>query len=115
MTTRMGKDCDICHHSTFKLLAPRVFLQCSRCGIRCHKQHYDDQESIPACKGKQFIFFSTRFVSFSLSRVVVSHNSSTPAKSLLIMCNSDIEQRQWIEKLYKKIPRIPNHQDDSSK
>lgn len=52
ITTRMGKDCEICHHSTFKLLAPRAFLQCSRCGIRCHKQHYDDQESIAICKGK---------------------------------------------------------------
>ncbi len=47
----MGKDCALCNHSSFKL-TPRSFLQCTKCGICCHKQHYDDGESIKPCKGK---------------------------------------------------------------
>jgi hypothetical protein len=49
-----GKDCELCKSTSYNFLSPRPFLQCTRCGIRCHKQHYDDGESIQQCQGKNY-------------------------------------------------------------
>jgi hypothetical protein len=54
VTNRSGKDCDICHHTTFKFFTSRPSLQCTKCGARYHKQHYDDGELIQPCKGKTY-------------------------------------------------------------
>jgi len=44
-------------------------------------------------------------------KIVLVYGSS-PAKGLLVMCNNENEQKQWITKLRKKILRPQNSQDD---
>ncbi|CAF1365200.1 unnamed protein product [Adineta steineri] len=83
VTYRMRTECEVCNHPCYHLLSPPPCLQCTRCRVRCHKQHYDDGEFIPPCR-----VYDTLTV-----------------KELLVMCPSDKEQRHWIAKLSKKIPR----------
>ena len=47
---------------------------------------------------------------FSLLIILVYDTSSV--KELLVMCASENEQRQWIAKLSKKVPRLPIPQSD---
>src|SRR4051812_15200028 len=107
----MGKECDLCNHSSNKFLSPRPFLQCTRCGIRCHKQHYDDKDSIQHCPGKIIEKKPNNNNSLIIFRIVISYSSS--AKQLLVMCGTENEQKQWIAKLRKKLPRQQSTQDDS--
>ena len=107
----MGKDCDMCHHSSFKIFTARTILQCSRCGIRCHKQHYDDGEAIQSCRGKISFRINDNKILLMIVLIVLLNSSST-AKGLLVMCNSEDEQRQWIAKLMKKIHRQPRSSDE---
>lgn len=102
MTARLGKDCDVCNHASFHFLTKSVYLQCTQCGLRCHKQHLDDKDKdpIPSCKGTTNIFVLLDLYGFYFS---VSFHPSSPAKSLLVMCNSESEQKVWLGKLTKII------------
>ncbi|CAF3786859.1 unnamed protein product [Rotaria sp. Silwood1] len=93
VTYRMRTECEVCNHPCYNLISPPPCLQCTRCRVRCHKQHYDDGEFIQPCR-----VYDTLTV-----------------KELLVMCTSEKEQKQWITKLSKKIPRPPISQLDSSR
>ncbi|CAF4050308.1 unnamed protein product, partial [Rotaria sp. Silwood2] len=90
VTYRMRTECEVCNHPCYNLISPPPCLQCTRCRVRCHKQHYDDGEFIQPCR-----VYDTLTV-----------------KELLVMCASEKEQKQWINKLSKKVPRPPIPQLD---
>ncbi|CAF3673868.1 unnamed protein product [Rotaria socialis] len=90
---RMRTECEVCNHPCYNLISPPPCLQCTRCRVRCHKQHYDDSEFIQPCR-----VFDTLTV-----------------KELLVMCGSEKEQKKWISKLSTKVPRPPNSQLDSTR
>ncbi|CAF1421258.1 unnamed protein product, partial [Rotaria sordida] len=91
VTYRMRTECEVCNHPCYNLISPPQCLQCTRCRVRCHKQHYDDGEFIQPCR-----VYDTLTV-----------------KELLVMCSSEKEQKQWITKLSTKVPRPPLSQTDS--
>ncbi|CAF3906554.1 unnamed protein product, partial [Rotaria magnacalcarata] len=89
---RMRTECEVCNHPCYNLISPPPCLQCTRCRVRCHKQHYDDSEFIQPCR-----VYDTLTV-----------------KELLVMCASEKEQKKWISKLSTKVPRPSNSQLDST-
>ncbi|CAM4791193.1 unnamed protein product [Rotaria magnacalcarata] len=90
---RMRTECEVCNHPCYNLISPPPCLQCTRCRVRCHKQHYDDSEFIQPCR-----VYDTLTV-----------------KELLVMCASEKEQKKWISKLSTKVPRPSNSQLDSTR
>jgi hypothetical protein len=48
----MPTECEVCNHPCYNIISPPPCLQCTRCRVRCHKQHYDDGEFIQPCRGK---------------------------------------------------------------
>ncbi|CAF4771522.1 unnamed protein product, partial [Rotaria sp. Silwood1] len=81
---RMPTQCETCNRPCYNVFSPPPCLECTRCHVRCHKQHYDDREE------------------FMLPCRV---NDKLSVKELLVMCASENEQKQWITKLSKKIPK----------
>ncbi|CAF4241750.1 unnamed protein product [Rotaria socialis] len=81
---RMPTQCETCNRPCYNVFTPPPCLECTRCHVRCHKQHYDDREE------------------FMLPCRV---NDKLSVKELLVMCISENEQKQWIAKLSKKIPK----------
>ncbi|CAF4083747.1 unnamed protein product [Rotaria sp. Silwood2] len=81
---RMPTQCETCNRPCYNVFTPPPCLECTRCHVRCHKQHYDDREE------------------FMLPCRV---NDKLSVKELLVMCASENEQKQWITKLSKKIPK----------
>jgi chromosome segregation ATPase len=84
VTYRMPTQCETCNRPCYNVFSPPPCLECTRCHVRCHKQHYDDREE------------------FMLPCRV---NDKLSVKELLVMCASENEQKQWIAKLSKKIPK----------
>jgi len=81
---RMPTQCETCNRPCYNVFSPPPCLECTRCHVRCHKQHYDDREEF-----------------MQPCRV----NDKLSVKELLVMCASENEQKQWIGKLSKKIPK----------
>ncbi|CAF1596153.1 unnamed protein product, partial [Adineta ricciae] len=92
---RMPTQCETCNRPCYNVFSPPPCLECTRCHVRCHKQHYDDREE------------------FMLPCRV---NDKLSVKELLVMCASENEQKQWISKLSKKIPKrgINSQHDQTS-
>jgi hypothetical protein len=54
---RMPTQCEACNRPCYNVFSPPPCLECTRCHVRCHKQHYDDREEFMLpCRGK-LIFF----------------------------------------------------------
>ncbi|CAF3587436.1 unnamed protein product [Rotaria sordida] len=81
---RMPTQCETCNRPCYNVFSPPPCLECTRCHVRCHKQHYDDREE------------------FMLPCRV---NDKLSVKELLVMCSNEHDQKQWITKLSKKIPK----------
>ncbi|CAF2975895.1 unnamed protein product, partial [Rotaria sp. Silwood2] len=83
----MPTQCETCNCPCYDAFSPPPCLECIRCHARCHKQHYDDKEEFMLpCRVKDKL----------------------SVKTLLVMCASEDEQKQWIGKLNKKISKHGN-------
>ncbi|XP_056283845.1 rho-associated protein kinase 2-like isoform X3 [Pseudoliparis swirei] len=77
--------CEACTRPLWHMFRPPPALECRRCHTKCHKDHLDRKEEvIVPCK--------------------VNYDMST-AKDLLLLTNSQEEQRRWVSHLLKRIPR----------
>uniref|UniRef100_A0A8C3AQA6 Rho-associated protein kinase n=1 Tax=Cyclopterus lumpus TaxID=8103 RepID=A0A8C3AQA6_CYCLU len=77
--------CEACTRPLWNVFRPPPALECRRCHTKCHKDHLDRKEEvIVPCK--------------------VNYDMST-AKELLLLTNSQEEQRRWVSHLLKRIPR----------
>ncbi|XP_054652801.1 rho-associated protein kinase 2 isoform X2 [Dunckerocampus dactyliophorus] len=80
-------NCEACTKPLWNMFKPPPALECRRCHIKCHKDHMDKKEEIIApCK--------------------VNYDVST-AKNLLLLATSQEEQKKWVSRLVKKIPKKP--------
>nr|XP_057946736.1 rho-associated protein kinase 2 isoform X2 [Doryrhamphus excisus] len=80
-------NCEACTKPLWNMFKPPPALECRRCHIKCHKDHMDKKEDIIApCK--------------------VNYDVST-AKNLLLLAISQEEQKKWVSRLVKKIPKKP--------
>ncbi|XP_033001262.1 rho-associated protein kinase 2 [Lacerta agilis] len=78
-------NCEACMKPLWHMFKPPPALECRRCHIKCHKDHMDKKEEIIApCK--------------------VNYDIST-AKNLLLLASSTVEQKKWVSRLGKKIPK----------
>uniref|UniRef100_A0A670HVI6 non-specific serine/threonine protein kinase n=1 Tax=Podarcis muralis TaxID=64176 RepID=A0A670HVI6_PODMU len=78
-------NCEACMKPLWHMFKPPAALECRRCHIKCHKDHMDKKEEIIApCK--------------------VNYDIST-AKNLLLLASSTVEQKKWVSRLGKKIPK----------
>ncbi|XP_060770099.1 rho-associated protein kinase 1-like isoform X2 [Neoarius graeffei] len=78
-------NCDACARPLWNVFKPPPALECRRCHVKCHKDHLDLKEEVLApCK--------------------VNYGT---AKELLLLASSSTEQRKWISRLLKRIPRKP--------
>ncbi|TNN49279.1 Rho-associated protein kinase 2 [Liparis tanakae] len=77
--------CEACTRPLWHVFRPPPALECRRCHTKCHKDHLDRKEEvIVPCK--------------------VNYDMST-AKEMLLLTNSQEEQRRWVSHLLKRIPR----------
>ena len=98
---RMPTQCETCNRPCYNVFTPPPCLECTRCHVRCHKQHYDDREEfMQPCRGRPVL--DVRAERWTLVCLV---NDKLSVKELLVMCTSDNEQKLWISKLSKKIPK----------
>lgn len=100
VTYRMRTECEVCNQPCYHLISPPPCLQCTRCRVRCHKQHYDDKEFIQPCRGR--LPEEPNGAQSSASLLVFD---ASTAKELLVMCSSENEQKRWIATLSPKVPR----------
>lgn len=100
----MPTQCETCNRPCYNVFTPPPCLECTRCHVRCHKQHYDDREEFMLpCRGKSPTISRDHHHQYmDLSFLV---NDKLSVKELLVMCASENEQKQWITKLSKKIPK----------
>ncbi|XP_057208515.1 rho-associated protein kinase 2-like isoform X2 [Triplophysa rosa] len=79
--------CEACMRPLWHVFKPPPALECRRCRVKCHKDHIDHKEEVIApCK--------------------VNYDMST-AKELLLLANSTEEQKKWVSRLLKRVPRKP--------
>ncbi|XP_056619691.1 rho-associated protein kinase 2-like isoform X2 [Triplophysa dalaica] len=77
--------CEACARPLWNVFKPPPALECRRCRVKCHKDHIDHKEEVIApCK--------------------VNYDMST-AKELLLLANSTEEQKKWVSRLLKRVPR----------
>ena len=95
----MRTECEVCNHPCYNLISPPPCLQCTRCRVRCHKQHYDDGDFIQSCRGRIRPDDKLKLI------ICILVYDTLTVKELLVMCASEKEQKRWIAKLTKKIPR----------
>ncbi|XP_077991876.1 rho-associated protein kinase 2-like isoform X2 [Glandiceps talaboti] len=81
----MPTGCESCRKPLGSIIKPPPALECRRCHMKVHKEHYDRKEEvIPPCK-----------VNFDVNT----------AKNLLLLAGSSEEQQQWVQRLSKRVPR----------
>nr|KAI8754220.1 rho-associated protein kinase 2-like [Biomphalaria glabrata] len=86
LTYRTPTSCDSCHKPVSNLLHPPPALECKRCHIKVHKEHYDkNEEFIAYCK--------------------VNYDSSIQAKEMLLLAESTEKQKNWVQHLSKKVSK----------
>lgn len=81
---RIPTTCDSCNKPVWHVLHPPPALECKRCHMKVHREHYDKNEEFMAyCK-----------VNFDIQ-----------AKELLLLAESSEMQKLWVQHLGKKIPK----------
>ncbi|CAH1772749.1 unnamed protein product [Owenia fusiformis] len=82
---RTPTTCDSCSKPVWHMLHPPAALECKRCRIKVHKDHFDkNEEFVGPCK-----------VNFD----------AQSAKELLLLAGSTEEQKLWLQRLSKKISK----------
>ncbi|KAK6188435.1 hypothetical protein SNE40_004608 [Patella caerulea] len=83
---RTPTSCDSCQKALWHLLHPPLALECKRCHIKVHQDHYDKNEDFIAyCK--------------------VNYDSSIQAKEMLLLAESSARQKNWVTHLSKKVSK----------
>ncbi|XP_061410130.1 rho-associated protein kinase 2-like isoform X3 [Lethenteron reissneri] len=79
--------CEACNRPLWNVFKPPAALECRRCHIKCHRDHFDRNEDFLApCK-----------LCFDVAS----------AKNLLLLASSPAEQQKWVSHLFKRIPKKP--------
>ncbi|XP_078722597.1 rho-associated protein kinase 2-like isoform X2 [Lampetra fluviatilis] len=79
--------CEACAKPLWNVFKPPAALECQRCHFRCHRDHMErGEEVVPLCK-----------VTFDI----------TCAKVLLLLASTPDEQKQWVSRLLKRVPKKP--------
>ncbi|XP_075925041.1 rho-associated protein kinase 2-like isoform X1 [Petromyzon marinus] len=79
--------CEACAKPLWNVFKPPAALECQRCHFRCHRDHMErGDEAVPLCK-----------VTFDM----------TSAKVLLLLASTPDEQKQWVSRLLKRVPKKP--------
>uniref|UniRef100_A0A665UUT6 Rho-associated protein kinase 1 n=1 Tax=Echeneis naucrates TaxID=173247 RepID=A0A665UUT6_ECHNA len=80
-------NCEACAKPLWHVFKPPPALECRRCHVKCHKDHFDKKEDVIApCK-----------VNYDV----------TSARDMLLLALTQDEQKKWIGHLGKKIPKTP--------
>ncbi|TRY99828.1 hypothetical protein DNTS_014886, partial [Danionella cerebrum] len=79
--------CDACPRPLWHVFKPPPALECRRCRVKCHKDHIDRKEEV-----------ELRHVH---------------CKELLLLANSTEEQKKWVGRLLKRVPRKPTAHSSS--
>uniref|UniRef100_A0A0B7A6X7 non-specific serine/threonine protein kinase n=1 Tax=Arion vulgaris TaxID=1028688 RepID=A0A0B7A6X7_9EUPU len=83
---RTPTSCDSCHKPVWHVIHPPPALECKRCHVKVHKDHFDkNEEFIAYCK--------------------VTYDSSIQAKELLLLAESTEKQKTWVQHLSKKVSK----------
>ncbi|XP_077870527.1 rho-associated protein kinase 2-like [Saccoglossus kowalevskii] len=83
----MPTGCESCRKPLGGIIKPPTALECRRCHMKVHKDHYDKKEEvIPPCK-----------VNFDVNT----------AKNLLLLASCSEDQQQWVHRLSKKVIKKP--------
>ncbi|XP_012943125.1 rho-associated protein kinase 2 [Aplysia californica] len=83
---RTPTSCDACHKTVWHVLHPPPALECKRCHVKVHRDHYDKHEEFIAyCK--------------------VNYDSSIQAKEMLLLAESTEKQKTWVTHLSKKVSK----------
>ncbi|XP_076440022.1 rho-associated protein kinase 2-like isoform X2 [Babylonia areolata] len=86
LTFRTPTSCDSCHKPVWHVLHPPPALECKRCHVKVHRDHYDkNEEFIAYCK--------------------VNFDSSIQAKEMLLLAETTEKQKLWITHMSKKISK----------
>lgn len=86
LTFRTPTSCDSCHKPVWHVLHPPPAMECKRCHVKVHRDHYDkNEEFIAYCK--------------------VNYDSSIQAKEMLLLAESTDKQKLWITHMSKKITK----------
>ncbi|XP_059146858.1 rho-associated protein kinase 1-like [Physella acuta] len=83
---RTPTSCDSCHKTVWHVIHPPPALECKRCHVKVHRDHYDkNEEFLPYCK--------------------VNYDSSIQAKEMLLLAESTEKQKNWVQHLSKKVSK----------
>ncbi|XP_059146890.1 rho-associated protein kinase 1-like isoform X3 [Physella acuta] len=83
---RTPTSCDSCHKTVWHMIHPPPALECKRCHVKVHRDHYDkNEEFLPYCK--------------------VNYDSSIQAKEMLLLAESTEKQKNWVQHLSKKVSK----------
>lgn len=86
LTFRTPTTCDSCHKPAWHVLHPPQALECKRCHIKVHREHFDkNEEFIAYCK--------------------VNYDSSIQAKEMLLLAETADKQKLWVTHMSKKISK----------
>ncbi|XP_067678854.1 rho-associated protein kinase 2-like [Haliotis asinina] len=83
---RTPTTCDSCNKPVWHMLHPPPALECKRCHVKVHKDHFDkNEEFIAYCK--------------------VTYDSSIQAKEMILLAESSEKQKLWVQHLSKKVSK----------
>uniref|UniRef100_A0A0L8ICJ6 non-specific serine/threonine protein kinase n=1 Tax=Octopus bimaculoides TaxID=37653 RepID=A0A0L8ICJ6_OCTBM len=81
---RIPATCDSCNKPVWHVIHPPAALECKRCHVKVHREHYEkEEEFIGYCKV----------------------NYDIQAKELLLLAESSEKQKSWVQHLGRKIPK----------
>lgn len=81
----MPTTCEVCPKPLWHMFRPPPALECRRCRVKVHKEHFDrKEEAIAPCK---------------------LHYDPNSAKELLVLAVSGEDQKLWVQRLSKKIQK----------
>lgn len=83
ITFRMPTTCDSCNKAVWHVIHPPPALECTRCHLKVHRDHYTrEEEFIGSCK---------------------VNSNSQEVKELIVLANTNDEQKQWVQKLSHQV------------
>ncbi|GFR98507.1 rho-associated protein kinase [Elysia marginata] len=86
LTYRTPTSCDSCHKPVWHVIHPPPALECKRCHVKVHREHFDkNEEFIAYCK--------------------VNYDSSIQAKEMLLLAETTDKQKNWVQHLSKKVSK----------
>ncbi|GFN77047.1 rho-associated protein kinase [Plakobranchus ocellatus] len=86
LTYRTPTSCDSCHKPVWHVIHPPPALECKRCHVKVHREHFDkNEEFIAYCK--------------------VNYDSSIQAKEMLLLAETTEKQKNWVQHLSKKVSK----------